>query len=311
MSRYEQFDLSKIRRYSLEERKSKVSVDRFGQPLESDSLSDFLDSLPGCLAADDLRFLVQAIRDARDRDRSIIWGFGGHVIKVGLAPVLIDLMREGFVTCFATNGSGVIHDFEIALSGSTSEDVDAELKSGAFGMAEETAALLNKAISHGVREELGLGESVGRHLDGSRSRFPESSLILQAYRQSIPVTVHLGIGTDIIHLHPEAVGADLGEASHTDFKILTEQVSRMNRGGVYLNLGSAVILPEVFLKTVTVVRSSGMELENFTTANLDFIQHYRPRENVVRRPVLQSGKGVALTGHHEILIPLLAALLKQ
>ncbi len=309
MSKYKEFKVEKIKDYPLESRPSKVSVDHFAQPLSEDSLSAFTASLPKLLGANDLRTLVEKIRKARETGRAIIWGFGGHVVKVGLAPVLLDLMERGFVTALATNGSGMIHDFEIALSGATSEEVGEQLGSGAFGMARETGEFLNQAISKGAQAGQGIGESVGEFLKQYDTKYPELSLLLKAHQKDIPLAVFIAIGTDIIHSHPKASGEAMGKGSQIDFRIFTQQVSLLNEGGVYLNLGSAVILPEVFLKAVSLVRNAGQPLKNFTTANLDFIQHYRPTKNVVERPVLEGGTGIALTGHHEIMIPLLAAML--
>jgi len=309
MSKYKEFKADKIRDYPLESRPSKVGVKHFAQPLSEDSLSAFTASLPKLLGANDLRTLVEKIRKARETGRAIIWGFGGHVVKVGLAPVLLDLMERGFVTALATNGSGMIHDFEIALSGATSEEVGEQLGSGAFGMARETGEFLNQAISEGAQAGQGIGESVGDFLKQYDTKYPELSLLLKAHQKDIPLAVFIAIGTDIIHNHPKASGAAMGKGSQIDFRIFTQQVSLLNEGGVYLNLGSAVILPEVFLKAVSLVRNAGQPLKNFTTANLDFIQHYRPTKNVVERPVLEGGTGIALTGHHEIMIPLLAAML--
>lgn len=309
MSSYKQFDLSKTRRYSVKERRSKVGVGDFARPVARDSLTAFAESLPNILAARDLRELVDAILSARQKGKPIIWGFGGHLVKVGLAPVLIDLMDKGFVTALATNGSGSIHDFEVAYCGQTSEDVERELVTGSFGMSDETGVLMNKAICRGAEQGKGIGESIGSFLGTIPLEFPEQSLLLQAHQRKIPLTVHLAVGTDTIHAHPDCDGASLGKGSHIDFKVFTEQVSCLDQGGVYLNFGSAVILPEVFLKAVSAVRSAGLDLENFVTANFDFIQHYRPTQNVIRRPVSQSGRGFALTGHHEIMLPLLAGLL--
>lgn len=310
MSRFPRFDFGQVQRYSVAGRHSKVTTESFGRPVQADSVTDFLDSLPDLLAANSLRQLVSGIREARARRRAIIWGFGGHVVKTGLGPVLVDLAERGFVTALATNGSGLIHDFETAMWGRTSEDVDQELGGGGFGMAEETGKWLNQAIAAGAERGQGVGESVGAYLAECRAPFAECSLTATAQRLGIPLTVHIALGTDIIHMHPEASGAALGQASMTDFGILTAQVADLDGGGVYLNLGSAVVLPEVFLKAVSAVRSSGRSLSGFITANLDFIQHYRPLQNVVRRPVLQSGVGMALTGHHEIMVPLLAACLR-
>jgi hypothetical protein len=274
-------------------------------------VAGWLDSLPRILAGNSLRAVVDALAEARRRQRAIIWGLGGHVVKCGLAPVLIDLMRRGYVTAFALNGAAAIHDFEIALAGHTSEDVEAVLPDGRFGAAEETGREMNRAIAGGDREGLGMGEALGRRLDSSPP--PEhaaSSLLLQAYRQGTPVTVHVAIGTDTPHTHPAADPAAIGSASHRDFRLFSAYVADLNEGGVYLNVGSAVVLPEVFLKAVSAVRNLGHPLANFTTANFDFLQHYRPRLNVVERPHAGSGgAGYAITGHHELMIPLLAAAL--
>jgi len=236
---------------------------------------------------------------------------GGHVIKTGLSPILIDLMDRGLVTALAFNGSCLIHDYEIALVGSTSEDVEVQLKSGAFGMAEETGHGINQAIRDGVADGLGIGESLGRHLSRIKPPFGRYSLLLQAYLRNIPVTVHVTIGADIIHNHPIISPAAIGEGSYRDYLLLAGLIAELNGGGVYLNCGSAVTLPEVFLKCVTLVRNSGRQLQDFTTANLDFIQHYRPNENVVKRPVKNGGRGISITGRHEIVIPLLAAWLVE
>ncbi len=304
-------DLSQLATYPLDSRHSKVTVKDFARPLRDDearAASALLNSLPDILAGQSLRAVANAIVQAQTNHKAIIWGAGGHIIKTGLAPVIIDLMQRGFVSAIALNGSGVIHDFEIALIGSTSEDVDEALGQGAFGMAEETGRMLNDAINHGARDDIGLGEAVGRMLVEVRPPFAPYSLLHEAYRHKIPVTVHATIGTDIIHLHPNADGASIGQTSHRDFRLLTSLVKELDGGGVYLNLGSAVTLPEIFLKAVTVVRNLGVPLQDFTTANFDFIQHYRPNTNVVKRPVANgAGKGYSLTGHHELMIPLLAA----
>jgi hypothetical protein len=314
MSKYRvhPFDLSGINTYPLKSRSSKVAVDLFCQPHEKGgTFSDFLQSLPGILASRELKDLAHAIVNARSNGNAIIWGMGGHVIKTGLSPILIDLMDRGLVSALAMNGSCLIHDFEIALSGSTSEDVDVQLQTGAFGMAEETGRDINNAIRDGVTEGLGIGESMGRYLSSQKPPFGKYSLLLQAYLRNIPVTVHVTIGADIIHNHPNIAPAAIGEGSHRDFRLLASIVEGLNGGGVYLNCGSAVTMPEIFLKCVTLVRNSGRSLRNFTTANLDFIQHYRPRENVLKRPVKDGGRGIPITGHHEIIIPLLAAWLVE
>jgi hypothetical protein len=303
--------LEGVQTYPLSSRPSKVALEDFAKPVDTDtSLSDFLSSLPNILAVQNLRKLAAQMHRARELQKPIIWGIGGHVIKTGLAPVIIDLMKRGFVTAIAANGSVLVHDAEIAMVGSTSEDVDATLGAGAFGGADETGKLLNGAARDGARDGLGLGEAMGRALAERNPAHPDYSLLCATYSAKVPFTAHVTIGGDIAHFHPDADGAALGATSHTDFRLLAELVRRMNGGGVYLNIGSAVTLPEVFLKCVTLVRNLGHPLTDITTANFDFIQSYRPLTNVVRRPTANNaGHGYTITGHHEILIPLLAAQL--
>lgn len=302
-------NLDKVRTYPLASRPSKVTVDDFAKPVAAAaSLRDYLQSLPNILAVQNIREIAVRMRRARDLRKPIIWGIGGHVIKTGLAPIIIDLMNRGFVNAVAGNGSVLVHDAEIAMVGSTSEDVDATLGAGAFGGAEETGRLLNEAARDGARDGLGLGEAVGRALVAMKPKNESLSLLCAAYTSKVPFTAHLTIGGDIAHFHPRSDGGALGATSHTDFRLLAELVRRMNGGGVYLNVGSAVTLPEVFLKCVTLVRNLGEALNEITTANFDFIQSYRPLTNVVRRPTADgAGRGFAITGHHELTIPLLAA----
>ena len=312
MSIYEQFkpiDLEKISTYELASRPSKITVGDFAVPLgENDSLKDFLGNLPDILAVRNLREIAVQIRRARDLGKPVVWGIGGHVVKTGLAPVLIDLMKRGFVSAIASNGSVLVHDTEIALVGFTSEDVDATLSKGDFGAARETGELLNVAAKSGARDGIGLGEAMGREVAAKTPPNAGKSLLCQTYEHKIPFTAHLSIGADIGHFHASCDGASLGATSHTDFKLFCSIVRELNGGGVYLNVGSAVTMPEIFLKAVTVVRNLGFPLEDFTTANFDFIQHYRPLTNVVRRPTADgAGRGFSITGHHEIMIPLLAA----
>ena len=312
MSIYENLspiDLEKIKTYELASRPSKVTVRDFAVPVaEEDSLREFLNKLPNILAVQSLREIAAQIRRARDSNKPIVWGIGGHVIKTGLAPVLIDLMRKGFVSAIAANGSVLVHDTEIALVGFTSEDVDATLGKGDFGAARETGEILNSAAQRGNRDKIGLGEAMGREVYEQNPPNADVSLLCQTYKNKIPFTVHLTIGADIGHFHASCDGAALGAVSHTDFRLFCSIVKEFGGGGVYLNLGSAVVLPEIFLKAVTVVRNLGFALEDFTTANFDFIQHYRPVTNVVRRPTDRgAGRGFSVTGHHEIMIPLLAA----
>jgi hypothetical protein len=301
--------LEGVSTYPLASRPSKVTVEDFARPFAEDSsLRDFLKSLPNILAVQSIREVAARMRRARELGKPIVWGLGGHVVKTGLAPLINDLLRRGFVTGIAANGSVLVHDAEVALVGSTSEDVDATLGAGAFGAADETGRLLNEAARRAAQEGIGLGEGLGRMLLESEPKHAELSLLCAAYRGRVPFTAHVAIGTDIAHFHPQADGAALGAATHTDFRLLSELVRRMSGGGVYLNVGSAVILPEVFLKCVTLVRNLGHALEDFTTANFDFIQSYRPLTNVVRRPTSGgAGRGFSVTGHHELTIPLLAA----
>ena len=295
--------------YPLSSRPSKVSLDDFAEPVQADSLlKDFLASLPNILAVQSLRELAARMRRARQAQKPIIWGIGGHVVKTGLSPVIIDLMKRGFVTAIAANGSVLVHDAEIAMVGSTSEDVDATLGEGAFGGADETGKLLNRAAQEGAKEGIGLGEATGRALLDLNLKHADYSLLCSAYQARVPFTAHLTIGGDIGHFHPQTDGAALGATTHTDFRLLAELVRRMDGGGVFLNIGSAVTLPEVFLKAVTLVRNLGNQLADITTANFDFIQSYRPLTNVVRRPTAEgAGRGFSITGHHELTIPLLAA----
>lgn len=313
MSIYEEdlrpLDLEKVNTYPLASRPSKVATSDFARPVNaSATLKEFLGTLPNILAVRSVREVAAQVRRARESGKPVIWGIGGHVIKTGLAPLLVDLMRKGFVSAVAANGSVLVHDAEIALVGSTSEDVDATLGEGAFGAAEETGKLLNDAARAGARDRIGLGEAMGRELSGRSAPHRDLSLLCAAYEARVPFTVHVAIGADIAHFHPTADGASLGQSSHHDFRLLSELVRRMNGGGVYLNIGSAVVLPEIFLKAVTLVRNLGHPLSDFTTANFDFIQSYRPLTNVVRRPTSAgAGRGYSITGHHEFMIPLLAA----
>jgi hypothetical protein len=304
---YEQFDLSDIKTYPLDARHSKAQATDFARPLEpGSSLGAFVDSLPNILAAADFKKVVQALVEAKRSEGGILWGLGAHVVKTGVGPVLIQLMERGFVSSIAVNGATVIHDFEIALIGATSEDVDAALGPGRFGMAEETGRLLNNAITNGIADGLGIGQSVGRFLTAAQPPFAHVSVLAAATRLGIPITVHVAIGTDVIHMHPAASGAALGEGSLRDFRYFVTNVSRLERG-VYLNCGSAVVLPEVFLKAVALSRNRGLALAQLTTVNLDFMRMYRPSTNVVARPTAGTGRGYSLVGHHEIMIPLLAA----
>ena len=306
---YDEFDLSGVRTYPLASRKSKANAGDFAVPFSPASgISGLLGSMPSILAGQDFKDVVAAIRKAHRDGRGIVWGIGAHVLKTGLSPVLIDLMERGYVSALATNGAGLIHDFELALAGATSEDVDEALGPGRFGMAGETGRLLNRAINDGVANGLGLGQAVAAYLQSVNPPFARVSVTATAARLQIPLTVHVGIGTDIIHMHPDAAGAAIGDASLRDFRFFVSNVARLERG-VYLNCGSAVILPEVFLKAVALARNQGHSLDGLVTVNLDFMRMYRPQTNVVARPVAGIGNGYALVGPHEILIPLLAASL--
>lgn len=307
--KFKPLDFTRLKTYSLSSRKSKVEASFSAKALAPGlSFSDFLDSLPEILGAKDLKAVARSIADAKRGGKTIILGMGAHVIKVGLTPVIIDLMERGIITALAMNGACVVHDFEMAYQGKTSEDVDAEIGEGTFGMAKETGGYINAAIVKGVGEGLGLGASVGKAIatgDGLSFKFPEKSLLAAAHRLNVPAMVHVAIGTDIIHMHPSCDGAATGEGSLRDFRTFCSVVASME-GGVYINLGSAIILPEAFLKAVTLARNLGSPLSKITTVNMDFIQSYRPNTNVVRRPTMKGGKGYSLTGHHEIMFPLLA-----
>ena len=315
MSKYSEKPLSfdGLKTVPIADRGGKVRVEDFARPFKGGSVTQLIESFPGILAGEAFRGVVEALKRARAGKRAILWGMGGHVIKCGLGDVLLDLIRRGWVSAFVMNGAASIHDFEIAIAGNTSEDVEAVLPDGRFGAAEETGREMNAAINAGNRDGLGMGESLGRHLEKlANSRFAAHSVLAGAYGASVPVTVHVAIGTDTPHTHPQADGAAIGATSHRDFQLLCSLVRKLDQGGVYLNLGSAVVLPEVFLKAVSVVRNLGYPLAEFTTVNFDFLQHYRPRVNVVERPHVRSGgHGFAITGHHEIMIPLLAAALVE
>jgi hypothetical protein len=300
-------EFDKLNTYSVHGRHSKVTVDDFAQPVRPGmTVRELLATLPNQFAGTDFPDFVERTATAITGKRPILLGMGAHVIKVGLNPILIDLMKQGIISAIALNGAGIIHDTEIAMVGRTSEEVADVLGAGAFGAAKETGEVLNNAINRGAAEDIGLGEAVGNELLRQNFPFNEQSLIAQARKMNIPVTVHVAIGTDIIHIHPDANGAAIGQTSHYDFRVFCRLVSGLE-GGVYLNVGSAVLLPEVFLKALTVVRNLGYGVKQFTTANFDFIRHYRPATNVVHRPTLEGGKGFNFTGHHELMIPLLAA----
>ncbi len=309
MSKTKPISLDGVKSYPLNERESKVSFQDFGEPWKpGGDMSLWLKSLPRILAADDLRKVAEHMALAIRSGNPIVLALGAHAIKVGLNPVIIDLMERGFIAGLALNGAGIIHDAELAMVGETSEDVAAQIGDGKFGMAEETGRILNEAIIEGADQGDGLGKAVGARLVKEDFPYKRYSLATRAFELDIPLTVHVAIGTDIIHFHPRVDGAAIGKTSHLDFRIFSSLISRLE-GGVFINLGSAVILPEVFLKALSLARNLGFDVKHFTTVNMDFIRHYRPMTNVVQRPTLEGGKGYSLVGHHEIMFPLLAAAL--
>lgn len=300
-------DLSRVRTHPLAERLNKVTMDQFaGRVRASGSLEEFLDGLSHILGAQVLRDLAAAVVDARAAGRHVVWAMGAHPVKVGLSPVLVQLLEEKIVTAVVTNGAGAIHDWEVAAIGATSEDVAAVLHHGRFGMAEETGRELNEAAREAASRGEGLGETLGRRMVASSRPHRAVSVLARAWELGVPVTVHVAIGSDIVHQHPTADGAAIGAATFTDFRRLVTLVSGLS-GGVWINCGSAVQLPEVFLKALSVAENLGHDVSGFVTANLDMIRHYRTEENVLRRPTLGKGRSYALVGHHEINVPLLAA----
>ncbi len=297
----------RLQTYAISKRRSLVSVQDFARPWKSGgALQSFLEGLPSILAAPDLLAVVDAIATAHQNQKTIVFAMGAHVIKVGLTPIVIDLMQRGVITAVALNGAGIIHDTEIALAGRTSEDVSDALEDGSFGMAQETAQCLNEAIDLAAKRKWGIGRSVGQYLIDQKAPHSALSILAAGAKLDIPVSVHVAFGTDIIHMHPRFDPAETGAATHIDFQHLAAVVATLQKG-VYLNVGSAVILPEVFLKALTVARNLGHQVDNFTAVNLDFIRHYRPMTNVVTRPTAGGGRGISIVGHHEILIPLIAA----
>ena len=311
-SAHEPVDLRRVRTRSIAERPSKVAREDLGRPVaEGATVRELVDSLPRQLAAVDLREFLEAWRSARRRGRAMLALFGAHVVKCGLGPVVVDLVRRGYVTAIGLNGAGAIHDTELALWGKTSEDVAQGLATGMFGMAEETAAFLNEAARRAARERRGLGEMLGALI---RERAPEAgstSLLAACHERGVPLTVHVALGTDVVHQHPSADGAAIGESTFRDFRLLASVVSGLHDGGLVLHAGSAVLLPEVFLKALTVARNVGGPVDGFVAANLDFVRQYRPLENVVTRPTAGTGRGYNFVGHHEIMLPLMAAALRQ
>ena len=305
--KFEPIDLSGVKTYPLSQRKSKVSTDAFGETWQKGySFKDFLNGLPDILAGNHLKTVISSTVKAFKENKTIVFAMGAHVIKVGLNPIVIDLMERGIITAVAMNGAGIIHDLELAMAGQTSEDVSASIGDGTFGMAHETGAFLCDAIRRAGKTSKGLGESIGAAMIEKKLPFLEHSILATGCRLGIPVTVHVAFGTDIIHMHPGFDAKATGETTHLDFRTFASVVSTLEKG-VYFNVGSAVILPEVFLKAVTLARNLGHRLNDFTTVNMDFIRQYRPMTNVVDRPTADGGQGFHLTGHHEIMLPLIAA----
>ena len=305
--KFEPINNKGLKTYSISDRISKVSSEDICKPWKKgESFSAFLDTLPRILAGNQIREIITTISEAYKTGKTVIVGMGAHVIKVGLSPVIIDLMRRGVITAVALNGAGIIHDFELAMAGCTSEDVAASLGTGQFGMAGETGEFLSGAIRKASDDATGMGRAVGRMIIENEFNFADKSILAAGYELNIPVTVHVAFGTDIIHLHPAFDAAKAGETTHRDFRILSSVISTLE-DGVYLNIGSAVIMPEIFLKALTLVRNLGHHVQKFTTVNMDFITHYRPMANVVHRPTAGGGKGFNLVGHHELMLPLIAA----
>lgn len=312
MSRYPEVDLTKVRTYSATSRPSKVNTDEVATPPRAGmTVREFLDGLPRILKAEDLKAVAKAVVEAKKAGKPVMAMLGGHVIKTGCAPILADLAKQGYIHHFASNGAAAIHDTELARFGHTSEDVAAQLEDGSFGMADDTAGMVNAAARHAKLRNEGFGESIGALLVEEQGPYLDRALLATAWNIGIPYTLHVAMGTDIVHQHPTADGSAIGDASLRDFRIFAATVAKLGQGGVVLNFGSAVVMPEVFLKALAVARNLGHEVVNFTTANFDMLQHYRPTVNVVNRPVLPGGKGYSITGHHEIMIPLLAAAILE
>jgi hypothetical protein len=313
MSKYKSKPLSrdKLKTYPLKSRKSKIRLDSFSRIFSPDeSFVGFIDSLPDILRGKDFKQFLHMMGEARIKKKARIVASGAHLIKVGLSPVIIDLMKQEWITALALNGAGIIHDFELAFAGHTSEDVESQLKDGRFGMARETGEILNQTINSARTEDIGLGEAVGRLIADSDFPYRDLSILGAAYQLRVPVTVHVALGTDVIHFHTFADGEALGKTSMRDFFLLCSLLEDLEGGGVFINIGSAVVLPEVFVKAVSFVRNRGVKLQDFSTAVFDFQHQYRPYQNVIKRPLGQKGRGFYFIGHHEIMIPLMAASLK-
>jgi Arginine dihydrolase ArgZ-like, C-terminal, Rossmann fold len=304
MSKYRELDLSGVKRFPFAERPTKVDVSMFGRPrLDDDSFSAFFAGLPEILVARDFKHVAARTAEILRAHGKVVAMMGAHLIKTGLSPLFCELIARGAISCLVMNGAGAIHDFEVALFGRTSEDVATHLETGRFGFVEETGILINEAVREGADQGWGYGEAVARKLEQLELAHPEQSLLLTCLRHDVPVTVHVALGTETIHQHPETDGAAIGETSYRDFRILCNQLTGLEGGIVFL-YGSAVILPEVFLKALTVVRNLGHPVKHFTAVNFDMIRHYRPQENVVSRPTRTGGEGYTIIGHHELMIPL-------
>jgi deoxyhypusine synthase len=309
MGKKRPIDLSGVKTFSIRDRKHKVRVEDFARP-DLYRRDGKLESLfPRLLRGGELLEVARCVGEARERKKPVIMAMGAHVIKCGLSPLITDLMESGLITAVVLNGSGAIHDYEVALIGETSEAVEEGLGSGAFGMVEETAVMMNDALSQHVSQETGMGAALGADICGRDLPFKEYSILACGHREGVPVTVHVALGTDTTHMHPSTDPAMLGRASYLDFRLLTSLITELGEGGCYFNVGSAVVLPEVFLKALTLARNLGHRVENFVTVNMDMVQHYRPLQNVVQRPTADGGKGYSLTGHHEVMLPLLYHLL--
>ncbi|MEW6201284.1 MAG: hypothetical protein AB1546_04870 [bacterium] len=310
MHTYDEIDLRGVKPIPLKKRKNKVAVGDFARPAKGQSFAAFYESLPDILAAKEIKTLVNALRTARERRKPIVWFLGAHVIKVGLSPIIIDLMKRGYITAVGLNGAGMIHDVEIAMIGGTSEDVAAGINEGVFGMAEETAEFINCTITGRAAEGYGLGAAAGWAIEKEKLPHRSFSILAAAYRLKVPCTVHVAIGTDIVHEHPSFNPSVIGEATYRDFKIIANQIARVGNGGVIINAGSAVILPLIIEKGISVARNLGYAVKNFTGANLDFIRHYRSQLNPVQRAAELGGRGISIIGHHELTIPLIYWALK-
>lgn len=305
MSKFKEIDLDKIKTISIKSRKNKVTSDDFATITNAKSFPAFWDSLPNILAAGDIKNVVKAVQAARKKNKPVIWLMGAHVIKVGLSPIVIDMMKRGFITAVGLNGAGAIHDTETAMIGATSEEVGDNISDGTFGMVEETSTFINSSVNAGVLEAKGFGEALGENIVSAKLPYADQSILAAGSRLGIPVTVHVAHGTDIVHVHPSFDGACTGEATHRDFRIMAHQISSIGGGGVIFVVGSSVILPLIVEKSLAVATNQGKNIEKFTGVNLDFIRHYRPHLNPVKRAFEHSGEGISITGHHELIVPMI------